>query len=120
LCALVLAEAKARKRTLAVAELRGAVIDTVRRDPPAGTVWDNRYGMGRVSASAAVAHVTTAVQPIATARKPAKRPPAVYLPEAPLALGARATGRGLKPAEPASVRPAAKARHRTKPANRRV
>ena len=121
LCALVLAEAKARGRSLAIADLRAAVVDTARRNPPAGTVWDNRFGMGRVSASAAVAHVSAPVQPIAAVRRATKRPAIVYAPEAPVALAGRASGRGVKPAAPtADVRPTAKGRQRGKSANRRV
>ncbi len=121
LCALVLAEAKARNRTLAIADLRSAVVDTARRDPPGGTVWDNRYGMGRVSAKAAVARAGTTAQPVAGVRRPQTRPAVMYAPEAPVALAGRASGRGMKPTTAqADVRPAAKPRQRGKPANRRV
>jgi hypothetical protein len=125
LCALMLAEAKARNRTLAIADLRAAVIETARRDPPVGTVWDNRYGAGRVDANAADARAATATQPIAAVRKPAKRPPPLYAPEAAIALEGRATGRatgrGIKPATPATgVRAATKPRSRAKHTTRRV
>ena len=121
LCALVLAEAKARNRTLAIADLRAAVVDTARRNPPAGTVWDNRYGMGRISANAAVTRAGTTTQPVAAVRKPARRPEIVYAPEAELVLSGRATGRGIKPTTPTvDVRAAAKPRHRGKATNRRV
>jgi hypothetical protein len=121
LCALTLAEAKARNRSLAIADLRAAVIDTARRNPPAGTMWDNRYGVGRVSANAAVARASTTTQPIAGKRKPAKRPEIVYAPEAEVVLAGRATGRGIRPATPAiGLAPKAKPRGRGKAANRRV
>jgi hypothetical protein len=117
----VLAEAKARNESLAIADLRAAVVDTARRAPPAGSVWDNRYGMGRVSANAAVARAMAGAQPIAGVRRPAKRPAIVYAPEAPVVLAGRATGRGIKPATPEPhARPAPKARGRTKHAGKRV
>jgi hypothetical protein len=75
--ALVLSEAQARGRSLAAAQIRDIVINTARRSPPAGTAWDQRYGLGRVSASGAVARVialgtpgsTTSVKPTASAKK---------------------------------------------------
>jgi subtilisin family serine protease len=127
LAALVLAEAKARNRSLAIADIRDAVISAARRNPPAGTVWDNRYGMGRVSANASVARAMTAPQPIAATRKPAKpaKPTgrgvqAPAMPSSPIA--ARTTGRGVQPpAMPAAVPPAAKAKpHGAKRQPRRV
>lgn len=44
---------QAAGRTLTTAEIRQAVIDHVRREPPAGGDWDPRYGHGRVDAVAA-------------------------------------------------------------------
>lgn len=54
LIALVFAEARAHGLDLTADELRGLLLDTVRRDPPVGSAWDDRYGLGRVSAAAAV------------------------------------------------------------------
>jgi hypothetical protein len=121
MCALVLAEAKARGRSLAIADIRAAIAETARRNPPLGTMWDNRYGMGRVSASAAVARAATTTQPVAAVRRAPKRPEIVYAPEAELVLAARATGRGIKPAQPTTeVRARAKPRQRGKATTRRV
>lgn len=65
--ALMLAEAQSRNVTLSVEQVRDILIRTARRDPPAvGGDWDidhgfwhPRYGFGRVSATAAVAAVTS-------------------------------------------------------------
>lgn len=65
--ALMLAEAQSRNVTLSAEEVRDILIRTARRDPPAvGGDWDidhgfwhPRYGFGRVSATAAVAAVTS-------------------------------------------------------------
>jgi subtilisin family serine protease len=59
--ALLLAEARVRKVSLTVDQIRQAVIETARHDPPAVPEggWDPRYGFGRVSAAGLVAkHVT--------------------------------------------------------------
>jgi subtilisin family serine protease len=56
--ALVLAEAARLGRSLTSDEIRAAVIDTARTDPPSGKEWDPRYGEGRVSASGAVGTIT--------------------------------------------------------------
>lgn len=52
--ALMLAEAQARGHALSVTQIRTILIDTARRNPPAGAAWDPRYGYGRVFAAAAV------------------------------------------------------------------
>jgi subtilisin family serine protease len=54
LVALVLAEARARGLSLSIDDLRNIVISAARRNPPSGTSWHDRYGHGRVSATAAV------------------------------------------------------------------
>jgi subtilisin family serine protease len=54
LVALVLAEARARGLNLTIDQTRKVVIDAARRNPPPGTKWHERYGIGRVSATAAV------------------------------------------------------------------
>jgi len=54
LVALVLAEARARSLNLTIAETRDIVTSAARRNPPHGMDWHDRYGVGRVSASAAV------------------------------------------------------------------
>jgi subtilisin family serine protease len=55
--ALMLAEARARGVVLTISQIRDALIDSARRNPPPGTAWDSRFGHGRVSASVAVARV---------------------------------------------------------------
>jgi subtilisin family serine protease len=55
--ALLLAEAKAAGRSLAIAEIRDVIIKTARQSPPAGGNWHNQYGYGRISVSAALARV---------------------------------------------------------------
>jgi subtilisin family serine protease len=55
--ALVLAEAHARGVSLSGSQLVEILTQTARQNPPAPGAWDSRYGNGRVSASAAVAHV---------------------------------------------------------------
>jgi subtilisin family serine protease len=55
--ALVLAQARAQGVRLTSRDIRQAVIQTARRNPPPGVGWDSRYGFGRISASAAVATV---------------------------------------------------------------
>lgn len=68
--ALMLAEAKARNKSLSIDQIRQAVISTARRTPPPGTAWDSRYGNGRISAKGLVATVM-GVSPVAS--KPAKK-----------------------------------------------
>ena len=72
--ALMLAEAKARNKSLSVDQIRQAVISTARRIPPAGTAWDSRYGNGKISAKGLAATVM-GVSPVAAkpARKPARK-----------------------------------------------
>lgn len=55
--ALLLAEARARQAKLTVDQIRQAVIETARTDPPpvADGEWDPRYGFGRISAADLVA-----------------------------------------------------------------
>ena len=55
--ALILAEAHARGVSLPIADIRAIVARSARRNPPPGTDWDNRYGMGRIDAKSAVADV---------------------------------------------------------------
>jgi hypothetical protein len=43
---------QAAGRPLSTAEIRQAVIDTARSNPPAGGEWDPRYGHGRCDAAA--------------------------------------------------------------------
>jgi subtilisin family serine protease len=52
--ALMLAEAQARGLSLPIDDLRKIVISAARRNPPAGTGWHDRFGHGRVSATAAL------------------------------------------------------------------
>lgn len=55
--ALMLAEARARGLDLTGEQIREILIAVARRDPPPGTKWDDRYGHGRLSASAAIQRV---------------------------------------------------------------
>lgn len=71
--ALLLAEAKARKKSLDVGQIRQAVIETARRNPPQGGGWHDRYGNGRVSAKGLVAAAMSAT-PIAAAPEPEATP----------------------------------------------
>jgi subtilisin family serine protease len=77
LVALLLAEAHARGLSLTAQEIRDVVINSARRDPPAGTNWDDRFGFGRVSAAATLAAVIARAQPpapvTATTAKPRKK-----------------------------------------------
>lgn len=68
--ALLLGEARSRGRNLTIAELRSILTGTARRNPPPGANWNDRYGVGRIDASAAVQAV------IALAGTPAKAKPA--------------------------------------------
>lgn len=52
--ALLLAEAKARRLSLTVDEIRAAVIETAQGNPPDAGAWHPRYGFGRISAAGAV------------------------------------------------------------------
>lgn len=54
LVALVLAEAQARGLNLTIDQTREILTAAARRNPPPGGNWHDRYGVGRVSASAAV------------------------------------------------------------------
>jgi subtilisin family serine protease len=49
--ALMLAEARARGRSFTIDEIRGAVTETARSNPPNGGLWDPRYGFGRITAA---------------------------------------------------------------------
>jgi subtilisin family serine protease len=75
--ALMFAEAQSRGVDLNIADIRNIIINTSRQNPPAGTGWDQQYGHGRISASAAVQAVMTLGQaPVPTAkrtRKPRKK-----------------------------------------------
>ena len=57
--ALILAEARSRGVDLDIDQIRGALVETVQSDPPAGTAWDQRYGSGRLDGSAAVAAIAS-------------------------------------------------------------
>lgn len=52
--ALVLAEANRRGFDLTSQQIRRIITTAARRNPPAGLPWHDRYGHGRLSASAAV------------------------------------------------------------------
>lgn len=54
LVALMLSEAHARGIDLSIAQIREILIAQSRRTPPVGTQWNDRYGHGRVSATASV------------------------------------------------------------------
>jgi subtilisin family serine protease len=77
--ALTLAEARARGLNLPVEKIREFLIGTARRNPPAGSGWNDRYGHGRVDASAMVGEVIKLApnvappQPSATAAVSATR-----------------------------------------------
>jgi subtilisin family serine protease len=45
---------QAANRKLAIAEIRNAIMNTARKNPPAGEQWNGRYGVGRVDATAAI------------------------------------------------------------------
>lgn len=45
---------QAANQKLAIAEIRDAIISTARKNPPTGTEWNGRYGVGRVDATAAI------------------------------------------------------------------
>ncbi len=107
--ALMLAEAKARNKSLSVAEIRQALISTAQRTPPAGTVWESRYGAGRVSAKGLIATVM-GVSPVAkeSKKKKAARKEASKLTKSP----PKKAGRKLQ-------RPAGKAAKAGKAARRR-
>ena len=55
--ALMLGEAQARGLALPAEDIREITIASVRRAPPAGAGWHDRYGHGRIDAAAAVAAV---------------------------------------------------------------
>lgn len=59
--ALVLAEAHAKGLKLTIDQIRDILAQTTRRNPPAGTGWNDRYGLGRVDASKAIQAVNKAV-----------------------------------------------------------
>jgi subtilisin family serine protease len=54
--ALILAEALSLNKNLTIDQIREILAKTSRLSPPS-TVWDNRYGMGRVDANASVQKV---------------------------------------------------------------
>ena len=72
--ALMLAEAKARKQSFTIDQIRAAATTTARRDP-AGPGWDARYGSGRISANGLVATVMGVAPgvPPALSKTPAKK-----------------------------------------------
>jgi subtilisin family serine protease len=70
--ALLLAEAKARNKSLTIQQIRNAVITTAHRNPPAPGAWDPRYGNGRIFVSAMLATVTGTPSPVRAAPAKAK------------------------------------------------
>jgi subtilisin family serine protease len=54
--ALILAEARSLNKDLTVDQIRDILAKTARLSPPS-TVWNDRYGMGRMDASASVQKV---------------------------------------------------------------
>lgn len=50
----MLAEAQARGMSLAPGQIRNLVLQAVRRNPPPGNVWHDRFGNGRIDAAAAI------------------------------------------------------------------
>lgn len=83
--ALMLAEARKRGLSLSSGQIRQIVVEAARRNPPSGTGWDDRYGHGRLSATAAVqqiidlaagggnaAPVVAGAEPAMTAARPRK------------------------------------------------
>ncbi|HBY58491.1 MAG TPA: peptidase S8 [Solibacterales bacterium] len=71
ICALVLAQAKAQKRNLTIAELRQILAETSRPMSAAG--WHSRYGNGRISGGEALKRLMAAkpAAPVKTAAKAA-------------------------------------------------
>lgn len=55
--ALMLGEARARGLDLSIADIRAIHEASARRSPPAGSGWNDRFGLGRIDAAAAVAAV---------------------------------------------------------------
>ena len=55
--ALMLAAAAAKKKSLTIDEIRAAITETPRAEPPVAGAWDPRYGFGRVSAAGLVGRV---------------------------------------------------------------
>ena len=55
--ALVLSEADARGLSLNSQQIRDIIINSARRNPPAGVAWEPQFGNGRISASRAVSEV---------------------------------------------------------------
>ncbi len=71
--ALMFAEAQSRDIDLNIADIRNIIINTSRKNPPAGAGWDPQYGNGRISASDAVQAVMAMAQPPGPAAKPARK-----------------------------------------------
>lgn len=55
--ALMLGEARARNLDLTISDIRDLVIASARRSPPAGDAWHDRYGNGRIDATAILADI---------------------------------------------------------------
>lgn len=74
--ALMLSEASKRGVSLTTDAIRRILIQTARKNPPAGSAFDLRFGNGRVSAKAAVAAVMALAQtpPTTTTAAPKKAP----------------------------------------------
>ncbi|MGW5153477.1 S8 family peptidase [Rhodococcus koreensis] len=60
--ALLLAEARAQDRSLTVEEIRDIVTQAARSGPPGAGAWDDRYGVGRVSAARMIARLVAEEQ----------------------------------------------------------
>ena len=50
--------------TLSIDEIRDTVMQTARQDPPSGSLWHPRYGVGRVNARESVRQITSDVIPL--------------------------------------------------------
>lgn len=78
LVALLLAQAQAQGLALTSQQIRDLLTTTARHHPPDAAGWDDRYGHGRVSATAAVAAVMALPPPpppVLAPRPPARRRP---------------------------------------------
>jgi subtilisin family serine protease len=77
LIALLLSEAQRRGAKLSSAQIRAAVMDTARQDPPSNLVggWDQRYGVGRVNSTALnqIGGVAPPIAALATPKAKAKK-----------------------------------------------
>lgn len=97
--ALMLAEAKARKRSLTIDQIREAAATTARRDPPPGSGWDARYGSGRISANGLVARVMGVApgSPAPLTKAPARKARAAAIPGKKTRAGSGKPRTGRRP-----------------------